>query len=368
MVHHSLLVGAVVALMSGAPARGAQNLVTPGLAAGPLRLGATRASIRQVLGKPAKTFKTHGGCTADWWETPNGQVTEVVYRSDRALQIAVASKRFATQRGVSTNLPYRRLRRAYPRGKRTTYLFDTNPESGKGLEYYDDVRRGIAFVFYAPTNHDPASTGIDSEKPWLLVVHERGRPAVPTVGQGIEDLNNQEMRQPARAQMGTSSARLGAGEERCRTAVQGFYDWYVKLDQDEVPGGPAACIRAIKLRPQWFSAAVRGGLLEDAAAQAKSKEYIVGLDADPFVRASDPAPRYVAKKVTRRGSRYRVLVHPVYEGGVNARAGVIPELEFSHGQWVFVNFHYPADDAKNAPSSLLQELRELREDRKKGSL
>lgn len=150
-------------------------------------------------------------------------------------------------------------------------------------------------------------------------------------------------------------------EAACRNVAQAFYDWYVPRMMREVR--VSARDQALMTRPRDFSLELRRRLAEDGAAAAKSPDEIVGLDFDPFVNSQDPASRYVAKRVYRVGKSYRVEVHGIVDGKVNAAPDVIPELVPSRGRWTFMNFHYPAEGTE-PNTSLLEVLRVLRESRR----
>jgi len=152
-------------------------------------------------------------------------------------------------------------------------------------------------------------------------------------------------------------------EHSCRAAVQEFYNWYLPRLMREVR--TPAMTQALNARSQNFSAELHRRLAEDTAAAAKSPDEIVGLDFEPFVNSQDPAPRYVAKRSYRAGKGLWVEVHGVIDGKESEDPDVIPELILSRGHWVFVNFHYPAQEAGGARSNLLGVLKELRDARRK---
>ena len=144
-----------------------------------------------------------------------------------------------------------------------------------------------------------------------------------------------------------------AHEKSCRAYVQGFYDWYVPLLKR--PSGDPTKLAVKRYR---FSPDLVRQLREDWAASAKSPGDIVGLDFDPFIDAQDlPEGRFVAGKVTRKGSNYLVEVSVLQRGKKTDDNVVVPELAFQDGQWSFVNFHY------GDSGDLLSTLKQLREER-----
>src|SRR5579863_9296774 len=137
--------------------------------------------------------------------------------------------------------------------------------------------------------------------------------------------------------------------------VQGFYDWYVPLALKE---GPFPTIDlALKEKSFLFSGALAQALHDDSAARAKSPEWIVGLDGDPFLNAQDPCEQYEAGQATQDGNRYKVEVFRICSGKKGELPDVIAELEKKGDSWIFINFYYPGD------GDLLTELKLLKKDR-----
>jgi hypothetical protein len=159
--------------------------------------------------------------------------------------------------------------------------------------------------------------------------------------------------------------RPSSSEAFCRSFVQKFYDGYLTFAKKEHQG--ASCDLVLKSRPALFSREIRRQMAEDSAAQAKNKEEIVGIDFDPFLAAQDFADRYVAKTITRKGPGYLVEVHTINGGKPSSGPNVVPELVRSGKGWRFVNFHYPDAEKPAHKSDLLTVLKELRDERRKGS-
>ena len=143
--------------------------------------------------------------------------------------------------------------------------------------------------------------------------------------------------------------------------VQGFYDWYVQLNQKSSDGSQMDT--ALKNKHWPMSQAIVTALDADTAAQAKSPDDIVGIDFDPFLAAQDTCFPYKAGKVTKTGSRYQVEVfdsncsdpHP-------EQPTVIAVVEERKGTLTFMNFVYPGDTG----TDLLSELQALKKERDKG--
>jgi hypothetical protein len=154
----------------------ADSRIVPAVRIGDVRLGDSQARVRAKLGKPERSYTTHGGRRMDRWE---GRRFEVVYKARKVVQISTYIDRYKTASGLSTATTLATVKRLHPRLKRTTYFFDTKDptdnETGEALEYYDDVRGGITFVVPRPWKQADIP-----EKPWIVIVHPSGRRAIPT--------------------------------------------------------------------------------------------------------------------------------------------------------------------------------------------
>jgi hypothetical protein len=140
-----------------------------------------------------------------------------------------------------------------------------------------------------------------------------------------------------------------------RDFVQKFYDAYVPqaLAEHTVPASQFA----IDHLSTSFDAELLAALKDDAAAEAKSSDEIVGLDFDPFLNSQDPAERYEVGSATKQGSTYLVDVSAVMAGKRSQDPAVIAELVYEDGHWLFANFRYPGND------DLLTVLKTLKADR-----
>lgn len=144
----------------------------------------------------------------------------------------------------------------------------------------------------------------------------------------------------------------------CRAFVQGFYDWYVPIASQE--GGVNPSDIALQRRAGSFSTELATALKKDSEAQRHSHE-IVGLDWDPFLASQDPSPRFVVDSVKPTVNHCTAVVYGIDHG--SRREKVMPELAFTNGRWVFVNFHY--EDRDLGKYDLLETLRELAKNRQR---
>jgi hypothetical protein len=143
-------------------------------------------------------------------------------------------------------------------------------------------------------------------------------------------------------------------EQSCRHFVQEFYDWYLPMAQADNQG-PAWNL-ALKYGGDAFSPELSARIQEDSDAQSKADE-IVGLDFDPFLNSQDPSEQFLVESITRKGDTCSAEVRGIQAG--QREETVLPEIMFKDGRWIFVDFHYDNN------SSLLEILKQLREDRRK---
>lgn len=155
-----------------------------------------------------------------------------------------------------------------------------------------------------------------------------------------------------------TSPGAGAASPESKSAqafVQDFYTWYGQEEKRE--HGMALSDYAIKMKPQFFSAAIVQGLREDEAAQAKVPGEVVGLDFDPILNAQDDCGTYKAGKVKVVGTTYRVELFDHCSDSKPARPAVIAAVEKRNGAWVFVDFIYLGS------GDLFSELQALKKER-----
>ncbi len=154
--------------------------------------------------------------------------------------------------------------------------------------------------------------------------------------------------------------------ESCRKFVQGFYDWYVQNwdtpDDKKTPDEGGTVERALKNYGRNFSVQLATMLKQDEAAQYAAHE-IVGLDFDPIVNGQDIDGKFTVPDVSMNNDHCFANVYETPEGNQQpATPTVVPELTVSGNTWIFVNFHFPAED-KYPAYDLIQFLQMLKQDR-----
>lgn len=171
MMIRKLLLASCVLFLFAASATAQDFKIEPGRKVGKVLLGATRQAVHQALGKPSTTYRAPGRLTGEVWMATTGNDVRVVYRGGRVIQIKVTSSSFTTPEGLTTESSLEDVQKHYRSLTRTRHFVHG---SGGGLiDYYDDVRRGIAFEF----------TAVDSETPnfkhYAIVVHRAGQRVMP---------------------------------------------------------------------------------------------------------------------------------------------------------------------------------------------
>lgn len=103
-------------------------------------------------------------------------------------------------------------------------------------------------------------------------------------------------------------------------------------------------------------------LVVDDEAQSKSNE-IVGLDFDPILNTQDPSSKFIVRSTSVKSGRCKAAVIGVNQGVEDEH--VMPELVYSNGRWVFVNFYYQSEVAGKLKRSgnLVQALKDWAKDR-----
>lgn len=155
---------------------------------------------------------------------------------------------------------------------------------------------------------------------------------------------------------GSPASADEAGQKQAVAFVKKFYDWYVpialKPDLKEDSSNVAIAKRGALFDPPLLKA-----LKEDAEAQAKTPDDIVGLDFDPFLNSQDPDDKYVMGEVSEKDGLYLVNVIGVRKGKREKDVSVVAEVKPVKNSFVFTNFRYGAD------GDLVSVLKSLADDR-----
>ncbi|RYX81280.1 hypothetical protein EON83_24850 [bacterium] len=166
----------------------ADNVVVPGERVGAVKLGATLAQVRALLGSPTKTTKWKSGETQDSFMGTKPPVDEygsekyprrnlvVIYRAGKVVQIEFNSPAFRTSKGISLKSSLQDFRRAYGSPKAQALAMLDEGGGGYVAYYYDSVANGIAFSFGTQDYFDATITPVE------LRIHKRGAKVLPDPG------------------------------------------------------------------------------------------------------------------------------------------------------------------------------------------
>jgi hypothetical protein len=145
--------------------------IEPGRRAGKIVLGISRQEAHKILGQPSATYRMQGRLTGDVWMANTGNDVRLVYRGGQVVQVKVTSASFNTPEGLTTRSPLAEVQKQYAKLRKSRHFVHG---SGGGLiDYYDDVRRGIAFEFTSVASETP------DFKPYAIVVHRPGQRVIP---------------------------------------------------------------------------------------------------------------------------------------------------------------------------------------------
>lgn len=185
--------------------------IVPGSSIGLVKLGASRKSVRQLLGKPSKTYRRKDGLREDTWIDPHSSNDVgypyrviVIYKKDKVVQVETSSPKFSTVGGFSTKNNIGQARRLFGHLKTARYGVEA-PEGGGYIEYYyDSVERGVAFAFKTQDDGGQDDSDVTIE---TVFVHPKGQAVVKPYGA--------ELMQPVKPMPGDTFARddMGQGQE-----------------------------------------------------------------------------------------------------------------------------------------------------------
>ena len=168
----NLILASCFLCMLAMPVASAQDFkIEPGRSVGKIELGMSRPIVHKTLGKPSATYRMAGKLTGDVWMANTGNDVRIVYMNGKVIQIKVTSQSFSTPVGLTTSSSLAEVQKQYPNLRKTRHFVHG---SGGGLiDYYDDVRRGIAFEFTSVASETP------DFKPYAIVVHRPGKLIIP---------------------------------------------------------------------------------------------------------------------------------------------------------------------------------------------
>jgi hypothetical protein len=159
-----------------------------------------------------------------------------------------------------------------------------------------------------------------------------------------------------------AAAPADPSADSARSFVQAFYDWYMKLTDEQRDAAGADPVLSHK--PAYLSSELAKALKADADASSKSPDEVVGLDFDPYLNSQDDCGPYTAGTVKQKGKVYEVEVTGSCADDKPGVPDVVPQLVKQGGSWIFVDFVYPAREG-TPQLDLFSVLKRLRQERAK---
>ena len=146
------------------------NTIRPGIGLGEVKLGMKQDAVRKIVGKPDGSYELPTGEKVDYsvWKDKKPSTIRLIYSkgSNKLLQINCEAPAPATADGISLKSSMAEIKKTYGD------LHVAEYGSGKAFEdYYDNVKKGIAFEF---TGDKPKGKTLYS-----IIVHIPGSHVLP---------------------------------------------------------------------------------------------------------------------------------------------------------------------------------------------
>lgn len=143
--------------------------ILPGKGIGEIRLGMNRVQITETMGKRDGKYSLPSGIKVEYaeWKDPDKTSTIRVFfnRAGKAVQFAFEADRPSTADGITTHSSLEEVKEKYPNVRRLQYQ-----TKGSQLNYYDDIKKGIAFEF-----KQIQVNGESKQTLYAILVHRPGR-------------------------------------------------------------------------------------------------------------------------------------------------------------------------------------------------
>ncbi len=140
--------------------------------------------------------------------------------------------------------------------------------------------------------------------------------------------------------------------------VETFYRWYAPKAV-AATREPAAAV-ALRERRSVLDQALARALAADLSAQAKVRDEIVGLDADPFLNSQDPCEASAVGSAMRKYGGFRVPVFAICGGKRTPTPVAFADVRAARGRWTIVDV-LGADGTTSLAATLRQLASERRE-------
>ncbi|MEW6733726.1 MAG: hypothetical protein AB1489_20530 [Acidobacteriota bacterium] len=152
-------------------------IIEPGKRIGKISLSDTRTRVIKVLGRPKKQVLLGDKIRNDYWESVSRDTVDIYYRDDKVIQISISSPAYKINNTIGTNTSFLDIKEAFNKLERYRYFIDLSEERGNSnaqgqlfYTYYDDVERGLAFVFIYERDGKVPDEGVPSN----IIIHLPG--------------------------------------------------------------------------------------------------------------------------------------------------------------------------------------------------
>lgn len=187
----------IILKVAGINGNSANFSIVPGKSIGRVKLGESLWMLQKMMDLPDRSAKRAGGLVEDHWISTDSHVQDplkpgatsrgglelsVIYVSGKAIQIGVNCVEFKAPQNISTYTSISKIRKLSRRLTSSSYQCETANETFD-LDYYDDVRGGIAYQIHHQEQPDHG--------PEMIYVHKPQRPVIPQIGAKARNRNLQ---------------------------------------------------------------------------------------------------------------------------------------------------------------------------------
>ena len=168
-----LAVGLLLSQILPAGALEEENTIVAGNRVGLVKLGMKENKVKATLGKDEGAYSLHSGLKVVLyqWQNPDKLATMRVFydRGDRVVQISATAPFAATTDGISLGSNLADIKEKHK--SLECFKYKTNDQR---IDYYDDVKQGIAFEFAWPIEQGKTAKRLRS-----ILVHGSGILVIP---------------------------------------------------------------------------------------------------------------------------------------------------------------------------------------------
>jgi hypothetical protein len=166
------------AIECSAASPGDDSTIRPGIGIGIVKLGMNRDQITRTLGKRDGKYSLPGNIKVEYsqWKDPDKTMKIRVFFDEKGKVVQLVSEQApvpTTQDGISIASTLADVKKKYKSVQRLKYHANVT-----NIDYYDDVKRGIAFKFAGTDLNAKTDKPLDA-----IVVHLPGRRFIADTGE-----------------------------------------------------------------------------------------------------------------------------------------------------------------------------------------